>query len=93
MLIGWRAAFAADFKDICGERTARSGTVFTLTVNRSFEPEVIFKLCDREDKSKRFLLISTNQVSTPTIGARTAFRLDRSNTKCVASTRRRSTTT
>ncbi len=65
MLIGWRAAYAADSKDICGERTARSGTVFTLTVNRSFEPEVIFKLCNREDKSKRFLLISTQSSINP----------------------------
>lgn len=45
-------------EDVCGERTARSGTVFTLTVDRAFEPSVIFKLCDREDKSKRFLLAS-----------------------------------
>jgi hypothetical protein len=58
-LLGSAPAFATGTEDVCGERTARSGTVFTLTVERSFEPGVIFKLCDREDKSKRFLLVST----------------------------------
>jgi hypothetical protein len=52
-------SFATGAEDVCGERTALSGTVFTLTVDRSFEPSVVFKLCDREDKSKRFLLVST----------------------------------
>jgi hypothetical protein len=52
-------SFATGAENVCGERTALSGTVFALTVDRSFEPSVIFKLCDREDKSKRFLLVST----------------------------------
>ena len=63
IVLGCGSALAADSEDICGERTARSGTVFTLTISRSFEPDVSFKLCDREDKSKRFLLISTESSS------------------------------
>jgi hypothetical protein len=59
MLLSSAPAFATGSEDVCGERTAQNGTVFTLTVDRSFEPSVIFKLCDREDKSKRFLLVST----------------------------------
>jgi hypothetical protein len=59
MLLSCRSTFAADPEGICGERTMLSGTVFTLTISRSFEPDVTFKLCNREDKSKRFLLIST----------------------------------
>jgi hypothetical protein len=65
LLLSWRSAFAAEPEGICGERTAFSGAVFTLTVSRSFEPDVTFKLCDREDKSKRFLLVSTQSSSHP----------------------------
>jgi hypothetical protein len=64
ILLGCRSTLAAAPEDACGERTLRAGTVFTLTISRSFEPDVTFKLCDREDKSKRFLLIST-QSSSP----------------------------
>jgi hypothetical protein len=65
MLLGCRSTLAADPENTCGERTLRDGTVFTLSISRSFEPEVTFKLCDREDKSKRFLLISTQSSSRP----------------------------
>jgi hypothetical protein len=65
MLLGWQLGVAAEPKGICGERTALGGTVFTLTVSLSFEPDVSFKLCDREDKSKRFLLVSTQSSSHP----------------------------
>ena len=65
MLLGCRSTFADGPEDICGERWALGGTVFTLTISRSFEPDVIFKLCEREDKSKRFLLISTYSSSRP----------------------------
>lgn len=58
MLLGLASA-QAGAEDVCGESTARSGTVFTLSVERSFKPTVTFKLCNREDKSKRFLLVST----------------------------------
>jgi hypothetical protein len=34
------------------------GTVFTLTISRSFAMPVEFRLCEREDHSKRFLLTS-----------------------------------
>jgi hypothetical protein len=59
VMLLWIAPALASPDDICGERTARSGTVFTLSVDRSFEPGVTFKLCNREDKSSRFLLVST----------------------------------
>jgi hypothetical protein len=49
----------ADSKDICGHRWMRGGTVFSLDIERSFDPGVKFELCDREDYSKRFVLIST----------------------------------
>jgi hypothetical protein len=59
VMLLWIAPALASPDDICGERTSRSGTVFTLSVDRSFEAAVTFKLCNREDKSSRFLLVST----------------------------------
>jgi hypothetical protein len=58
VMLLWIAPALAGADDVCGEHTSRSGTVFTLSVDRSFEPSVSFKLCNREDKSKRFLLVS-----------------------------------
>jgi hypothetical protein len=58
LLFGSCCAYA-DSEDICGTRWVGGGTVFSLMVERSFDPGVTFKLCDREDHSKRFLLIST----------------------------------
>jgi hypothetical protein len=37
----------------------QSGTVFSLTMDRAFDPGVKFELCDRKDRSKRFLLVAT----------------------------------
>src|SRR5262249_46620700 len=59
VILLWITPALAGADAVCGEHTARSGTVFTLSVDRSFEPSVTFKLCNREDKSKRFLLVST----------------------------------
>ena len=59
VMLLWIAPTLAGPGDVCGRRTLRSGTVFTLSVDRSFEPTVTFKLCNREDKSRRFLLVST----------------------------------
>jgi hypothetical protein len=59
VMLLWIAPALAGPDDVCGEHTSRSGTVFTLSVDRSFEPDITFKLCNREDKAKRFLLVST----------------------------------
>ena len=63
VMLLWIAPALAGTDDVCGEHTARSGAVFTLSVDRSFEPIITFKLCNREDKSKRFLLVSTQSRS------------------------------
>ena len=49
----------ADSEDTCGQGRQSRETVFSLTISRSFDPEVTFKLCDRIDRSKRFLLVAS----------------------------------
>lgn len=54
--------FAHAKDDACGFRTMRSGTVFTMSIDRSRILEnsyVEFKLCEREEPSQSFLLIRT----------------------------------
>jgi hypothetical protein len=63
VMLLWIAPALAVADDVCGEHLARSGAVFTLSVDLSFEPSVTFKLCNREDKSNRFLLVSTQSRS------------------------------
>ena len=43
--------------DTCGYRTFFDGTVFTLTISRSFHGTTMFMLCERKDRSK-FVLAS-----------------------------------
>lgn len=50
-------AMATD--DKCGYRTAVSGTVFTVTISRSFDPQVKFELCVREAPAQNFVLVSS----------------------------------
>jgi len=44
-------------RDLCGYRTLEAGTVFSLSIDRSFDSHVIFKICARKDPNKNFLLV------------------------------------
>ena len=45
----------ADEIEQCGYRRAMDGTVFTLTISRSFHQEVSFQLCEREAPESSFI--------------------------------------
>lgn len=48
-----------EIEGACGYRTQYDGTVFTLTISRSFHPWVEFKLCERKNPEENFILVST----------------------------------
>ena len=52
--------------DNCGARTLSGGTVFTLTVERSFQPGLAFLLCQRKAPNQSFLLIQSELKSAST---------------------------
>jgi len=62
-LIGSTPAHAED--DICGYRTLKTGTIFSLDIYRSFDPHVTFKVCAREDPAKNFLLVAVEPKKKP----------------------------
>ncbi len=45
----------------CGERRAMEGTVFTLTIHRSFHGDSTFQLCEREKPENSFLILKYNK--------------------------------
>jgi len=56
--------FSSDAKEIeqCGYRTAKEGTVFTLTISRSFHGQAHFQLCERQSPEKSFVTYTTEKI-------------------------------
>jgi hypothetical protein len=62
ILLGAVPLFAHAKDDVCGIRSMRAGTVFSMSIGRSRVLEnsyVEFKLCERTEPSQSFLLIHT----------------------------------
>jgi len=45
----------------CGDRRVMDGTVFTLTISRSFHGDNTFQLCERKKPEKSFLILKYNK--------------------------------
>jgi len=60
----------------CGYRTAFDGTVFSLNIERSFDPAAAFQLCERKAPESSFLLVTTFEYQTHRIASIDKFTLD-----------------
>jgi hypothetical protein len=56
-LVAWLPRSASADADECGLRTHLTGTVFTLSINRSFDPGVKFEVCARKAPEPNFLRV------------------------------------
>ena len=53
----------------CGYPSFRGGTVFTLGISRSFEPDVRFQLCKRVPVENSFMLVATDRTHDEIFGS------------------------
>jgi hypothetical protein len=73
----------ASDNDKCGYRTVFDGTVFTLTIGRSFDPGVTFKLCQRKKPGQSFVLVAVDASDESNAKSETTLPLDENSYKAL----------